>query len=276
MNRLTRDIFRLPGALLLMLLILSPAWAYVLQGEHVLDLMVDAVGPFRSVRAEMQLRLTGADPDGPRELRQTVTYGKGGRLHAEARGEGYHRLHAVDGERSLTVANGSPLGFGRNAGDLVHEVLRHRSRTELKRSLTDLGVDVTRSSLARLEDRVCFVVGTAQPEDGSPQLWVDQETFRPLRLRLPSAAPDAAGGELEWRYREWQPLEGGAYPRRMEVIAGGALRQEMRVERLEVDIPLDPALFDLESLRTRLVNAPPAPLPGTVPPAAPRTPSPVP
>jgi hypothetical protein len=50
----------------------------------------------------------------------------------------------------------------------------------------------------------------------------------------------------------------------------------MRVERLEVDIPLDPGLFDLESLRTRLENAPPAPLPGTVPPAAPRTPSPAP
>jgi hypothetical protein len=271
MNRWPRDAFLLAAAFLLTLLFLAPAGGYVLQGEHVLDLMAGALGTSRSLRAGVQMRLTGADPDGPRELRQTVSYGPAGRLHTEAWGEGYHRLHAVDGDRSLTVVNGRLQAQSRNPGDLVHEVLRHRSRGDLVRRLTVLGVDVTRSSLGRLEDRVCFVVGTAQPEDGTPQLWVDQETLRPLRLRLPPSSLAPQEGALECRYRDWQPLNGGAYPRRMEVMVGGALCQELRVERLEADVPMDAGLFDLEGLRARMVIASPEALPHTVPPETPGT-----
>lgn len=273
---LTRSLRRAAGALLLVLLTFSPARAYVLVGEHVLELMAGALGPPRSLRVELRVRLTGADPDGPRELRQTVRSRPPGRLRAETWGEGYQRLHVSDGERHFTARDGRLQGPGRPPGDLILDLLIPRRRVELARRLSELGVDIGRSALGRFGERVCWVVGSAHPSDEVPQLWVDQATFRPVRLRLPALPGEQGSAPLEFRYSDWQPIDGGAYPRRMEVLSGGALQQELRVEDLAADVSLEAGLFDIEALRARLAATPPstpaaAPLPSApgTPPAAP-------
>lgn len=266
---LTRSLRRAAGALLLVLLTVTPARGYVLVGEHVLELMTGALGPPRSLRVELRVRLTGADPDGPRELRQTVSFRPPGRLRAETWGEGYQRLHVVDGDRHLTARDGRLQGPDRLPGDLIHDLLIPRRRVELARRLEDLGVDLERSGLGRFGERVCWVVGSLRPGDEAPQLWVDQATFRPVRLRLPAVPGDQGSAPLELRYSDWQPIDGGAYPRRMEVLSGGALRQELRVDDLAADVSLEAGLFDLEALRARLAATPPSVPPVAPPPSAP-------
>lgn len=239
------------AALMLMLWLMpTPSRAYVLMGEHVLDLMVKALGKADTLEVTQVLTIH-ADrlplPISALEERVRIRYPDD--MRADAYGDGYRRQTVISGRTALLAVNGvlqetPPPRYAR-----YQEILMAKPRQTLTDHLRMLGVDVTVASLGRLEDRYCYVVGARYPDETPAQLWVEKNTFYPLRLILPPSTRQPDGGPVEIRYRNWTLRDGIAYPMHIVMRQNHQIMQEIRVDRFQVNPVFAPDVFDITALR---------------------------
>jgi len=82
--------------------------------------------------------------------------------------------------------------------------------------LQGLGVDTSRTGLARFGGEVAYVLGDMT--EGRPQFWVYKDSFRPARLRY----TDSTNTAWDLRFLDYtSPAIGDAMPRTIEVWRGG-------------------------------------------------------
>src|SRR5262249_9623149 len=91
----------------------------------------------------------------------------------------------------------------------------------------------------RYENRVAVVVGEEgqKPDPGSraTSLWVEKDSFLPLRAVFPSAPESGMASEpLEFRFASFQPYKNFLYPRVTQIIRNGALW--VKTETLDVRV----------------------------------------
>jgi hypothetical protein len=172
----------------------GPVQAYVLQGLHILDLMIEQLGEAKSLYVNQELifyRLvsqTDIETDETREEHQTLDEAgtdlpadQGVQLdenvsleemlqleetlrfffpfafRSDARSSDSERIHVVSGDRSITIVDGSIVPAVANRFDLYKDIFLYRTREDLSERLLQLGVDVSISSLGRFEGEIALV-----------------------------------------------------------------------------------------------------------------------
>jgi len=125
----------------------------------------------------------------------------------------------------------------------------YRSRALLAGRLSYLGVDITLSSLARFQDKIVLVLGTETPDTAVNQVWVDKETFRPVRWLMPGEYENGRRIMWEVRYYDWRQVNSAWYPMHMEFFRDDLLMREIRVEQMTVNPVFPKELFDMARLR---------------------------
>ena len=229
-------------------------------GEHVLDLMVQALGKADTLEVTQTLTVYAAATATPlptSALQETVRIRFPYDFRADASGDGYQRQMLISGGTALMAVNGVLQSGPLPRYARYNEILMVKPRPALADHLRMMGVDVTISSLGRLEDRYCYVVGARFPDETVAQLWVDKDTFHPLRLMLPPAAMSSGEGPVEIRYRNWIFTEGMAYPMHVVMRQNHQIMQEIRVDGVQVNPVVTSDLFDITALR-REWSRPPA------------------
>ncbi|WP_164007422.1 hypothetical protein [Pyxidicoccus trucidator] len=89
-------------------------------------------------------------------------------------------------------------------------------KESLQQYLQSLGVDTSRTGLARFGGEVAYVLG--EMAEGRPQFWVYKDSFRPARLRY----TDSANTAWDIRFLDYtSPATGEWMPRTIEVWKGG-------------------------------------------------------
>jgi hypothetical protein len=231
----------------------APAPAYVLQGPHILELMVKGLGRAKSLQASQDVVVYDTDAlHVSSRLTETVHYRFPHQFRSEMRADGLERIQVFNGGRSLTIINGQvAAGSGETRYDLYKDLLLLRSRRHLHDRLLRLGVAVDVSSLGRLKEQVAFVVGATYPDESRPQVWFDLDTFRPLRWIVTAAGEHGARETFEVHYRRWESSGDKWYPRRIEFYAGARLLREIRVTAAHwnPDRAVEASLFDVERLK---------------------------
>lgn len=252
-SRWTRVI---PVALLLALLTAAaePLPAYVLQGEHILELMVKELGTADTLRVVQTVtNLQSQDPDHPVVTREIVTYGYPDRYRVDSENGTNQTLFVREGERTAVFENRVPAHTSRGRRWFYADVLLNGPRHRLADRLALAGVDVSVSSLGRHEGRVCYVVGAEYPDEAPAQLWVDQATLRPYRALLPGVSREVdESGQLDFRYLEWSQTEQAWYPRHIEVLRSGLPFLDVRAESVAIHPQPEPGFF---SIAARMAEA---------------------
>ena len=236
--------------------------AYVLPGGQVLALMEEkrAVPQSLEVRqAVSQLPLDGS-PRMAAALRETLHFSYPDRFRADTVGEGYQRVSIRTPQDRLVVVNGQVQTGPAERFEVYKDILLNHSRAAMADYLLRLGIDLNLTSLGRFEDDYCFVIGASYPDQSTAQLWIQKDTFRPVRLLLPSSALNPQEGPLEVRFLDWGQIEGAVHPMLIQIYRKHQLFREMRVETLRVDVDLDPVLFDTAGLRATLPRWVPEPI----------------
>ncbi|MGB8426051.1 MAG: hypothetical protein WCD88_09730, partial [Desulfobacterales bacterium] len=123
----------------------------------------------------------------------------------------------------------------------------------------ELGVAAEVSSLGRFQGRVGYVLGAQYPDETVPQLWLDKESFRPMRWLLKPAAAANPGQALEVRYEDWRKTASIWYPEKIEFYQGDRLLRRMQVQRTRVNPELADRLFDVAYLKSMFPRATDAP-----------------
>ena len=100
------------------------------------------------------------------------------------------------------------------------------------------GVALPDVALGRLAGRVSWVLG-GRPQEARPQVWIDKQTFQPVRLVAP-----LGGAPHDLRLLDFgAPVGGDAFPRAAEVWTGNELELRFIVEKLTQNPRLPDAVF---------------------------------
>ncbi len=276
----------------------SPLPAYVLQGRHVLDLVIEKLGRANTLFVSEKLifyRMAGAvdeqDPpiekdtiapvntaadDMPAvqkleanqeapametlEFEGTLRYVFERAFRSDARAPDSERIHIAAAGRTLTIIDGSIVPGAVNRFNLFKDILLYRSREGFAERLLQLGIDVSISSLGRFEDKIAFVLGADYPDESVNQLWNDKDTLLPLRLIIRGVAGADNSAKVEIRYLIWWKIDKIQYPSRIEFYQDDDLVRVSEAKNFEVNATFSEELFNIDHLTTVYPQAPLQPI----------------
>ncbi|NVM23681.1 MAG: hypothetical protein HWN68_18105 [Desulfobacterales bacterium] len=203
---------------------------------------------------------------GMQELDETLYYGYPDRFRSEVSTHGVEQIRVVNPEGALIVLNGKIIGDAEEPFDHFKALLLYLETELLADRLFRLGINIGLVSLGRFKDKIAYVIGAKYPDESVPQVWIDKETFRPVRFILNGGGgKDAPLKEIE--YTDYKPLnEGNSYPSRILFFEGGTLvrMQVLKTFRIEPEVP--DQLFDVAYLKSTyepIAATQPTPLPAS-------------
>ena len=104
--------------------------------------------------------------------------------------------------------------------------------------LARMGVALGDVYLGRFGGRVAYVLG-ARPQERKAQVWVDKQTFQPVRV-----VSTFAGTLFDVRLLDYgSPVGGDWFPRAVEVHEGGELRARFATEKVVANPRIPDAVF---------------------------------
>jgi hypothetical protein len=104
--------------------------------------------------------------------------------------------------------------------------------------LSRLGIGLGDVFLGRFGGRIAYVLG-ARPSEKKPQVWVDKQTFQPVRI-----VASFAGALVDVQLLDYgAPTGGDWFPRAVEVHEGGELRARFVTEKVVPNPRIPDAVF---------------------------------
>jgi hypothetical protein len=226
------------------LLLSASSWAYVPPSFFIVKSVAAKHGGIKGVKIRSMVTVMDGEKPGTIRFKAIAHYNPNtGTLHAYAYDERGQKLYAVE-RRDDSATGADALLFWRDENKVAaalkargipirteDELLKMKDEDERRLS------EVTR--LARWNSANAWVIGG--PEKDTPQLWVEKDSFLPLRLiaapRPESSSSDIVDLQFEGqRYQREFP-----YPR--VVVAVQGKRPLFRDEVQDITITLDPAEF---------------------------------
>ena len=236
----------------------TPANCYVLQGPHLLDLMIKKYG--RAKRLLVSQKLIFYDDTrqmGAVEINETLSYLFPEEFRSDILSENTQKIHVVSKGRALTIIDGKIADDFQSVFDIYKELILYRSRILLQKRLDMLGLDGSISSLGRFRGKIAYIVGAQYPDESTPQIWIDKDTFRPIRWIISKKGRHGRQDTTEFRYVEWKRFDNNWYPMRIEIYQDDTLLREIVVNHVEVNPSFSKDFFNIKKLQSTYTEADP-------------------
>jgi hypothetical protein len=245
------------AALMWGLFFCPPLAAYVPPVPFLLQQMRQALGRADAFLVRQHVSIfTGGQQQTAAEVEETLKFWLPGRFRSDIDTRSMRRMHIVNGEKRLTAVNGRIAGEAENRYDRYKDIFLEQSGGTPESHADFLGVDSAITSPGRLAGRPVYVIGARYPDMTAAQIWLDKETFRPLRWVLPPSAGSREAGVLDVRYVGWRQAASIWYPKEVRFYVDGIVVRQIRVEGIEVVDGFEAALFDTDLLQLALEAAP--------------------
>ncbi len=233
--------------------------AYVLQGVHVLDLTTRALGRAKTLKLKQKIIQFETGPEqGAAVLDETVYLIFPDRFRSDIVSNTLTQTRIVDGKRFITVIDGVKSNLKGNVYDSYRSVLTYGSRTRLLKSLSLLDIDVSKSSLGRFEDTIVFVLGAKYPDQSRSQVWIEKESFIPMKLLLVEKSVDetTAADIVDIVFGHWSKKGKILYPMQIHFYRNGLKEMEIMTEEVQVNPAISMELMSIEHLESTLMEPP--------------------
>jgi len=243
--------------------------AYILPAEQILSFLIDQLGSGRTLIVIQKTVVYDPRVEGGiQEFEETLYYEFPDRFRSEVTAPGLEQVRVVNPDGAILVMNGKIVGETENGFDHFKDLLLYRKTDLLVDRLSRSGVDLEVVSLGRFKDKIVYVIGACYPEESAPQVWVDKNTFRPVRFLLQRGEGEGAPLK-DIQYTDYRSLDKGkSYPGRILFLEDDTLVRMQVLETFKINPELSGQLFDVAYLREayeRLAPTQPTPLPGSEP-----------
>jgi outer membrane lipoprotein-sorting protein len=237
--------------------------SYILPAEQILGFMIKQLGSARTLQIFQQTVIY--DPsveEGMREFDATLYYRYPDRFRYEVHTPEGEHVCVIGPEGAIFVTNGEIVGERESPFDDFKDLLLYRQTGLLKKELSRVGVNLEVVSLGRYTDKICYVIGAKYPDESLPQVWIEKNTFRPIRyILIPGSPTDSDSEEVE--YADYMSLgKDNWYPARILFYKNGRLAKMYVLKTFKINPELPPELFDIAYLKTisqPMVSSHPAP-----------------
>lgn len=225
------------------------AEAFVPVPPHLLQLVVGKIKRPTGLEANQVMRVFTAKGEGKVtfEVKERLIYSFPGKLRREtvsSFSRENRMVTVVSGSRFVKIADGTLESASRSVMDYYTDILLFRERELLEKRFAETGVDFSRSSIQRFNDRICFVVGEP-PEEDVPvsSFWVDKDSLFPVRYTV-----DKEDRFVDIRYKDWQKVSRTWYPLRIETYLDRELFSVIDVTSFTLETGFDSSLFDIDRI----------------------------
>jgi len=231
--------------------------AYVIEGSHLLDLMVRNLGSAKTLLVSQKVcifetgneadisQLEGKEP-GNAEYEEIVKYGIPEHFRSDIETDQGVKIHIFSVNRNLTIINGKVLSKVEPLLTRYKDVLLIRDRALLENHLSILGIDTSISSLGRHNGKIYYVIGAKYPDESLPQLWLDQKDFKPSRFIFPDTDNPDNTDDIEIIYLGWKRFNKTWHPERIEIYQGETILQTIESQSIDVNPVLEEDIFDID------------------------------
>jgi hypothetical protein len=232
--------------------------AYILRGPHLLELLTKQYGSTESLMVVQKvLFYEAASGKILAEADETLRYVFPDVFRSDSISPYASRLHLLSGGKTLTVIDEKIVANDETLFDLYKDILLYRSRELLGKRLTAAGIDTSLTCMGRFDGKIALVLGSEKSDERVSQVWVDKETFQPMRWLLVDGMTEAPGMLMEIRYNDWRQVNRTWYPMHVAIYKGGAMVREIRVEALRVNPSFPKGLLDAENLEIKYLQSMP-------------------
>ncbi|MBW1745119.1 MAG: hypothetical protein JRI62_02395 [Deltaproteobacteria bacterium] len=231
----------------------TQANAYVIPGPHVLELMIEKLGRGKSLLISQKLSIYDVShKKNIIELRETLKYSFPEKFRSEIQSENAKRIYVFSLGAALTVIDDKIVSNTETRFDCYKDVFLYRSRILLQNRLSLLGVDTSVSSLGRFQNKTAYVIGAKYPDESVSQIWLDKNTFQPVRWIIIDNKSNK--DVLEIRYGDWKQTHKTWYPMRIEFYHNDILVREIYADKIKINPSFSDELFDIEHLKSVYLN----------------------
>ena len=124
-------------------------------------------------------------------------------------------------------------------------------RDEYLALMRRLQIDPQSVSLARFASRVAYVIGASAKDRDRHQLWIDKDSFQPVRVMF-RGEYQGKKGMWDYQFREFGAREtGDAFPRVIERLFDGKVVSHSEVEKVQAGVKLPEASFQLPGVGSK-------------------------
>jgi len=233
----------------------TQANAYVIPGPQLLELMIEKFGRGKSLLISQKLLLYDVNPEkNIIELRETLKYNFPEEFRSEIQSENAKRIYVFSLGAALTVIDDKIVSNTETRFDCYKDVFLYRSRILLQNRLSLIGVNTSVSSLGRFQDKIAYVIGAQYPDESVSQIWLDKNTFQPVRWIIIDKDNKNNKDVLEIRYGDWKQAHNAWYPMRIEFYHNDVLVREIYADKIIVNPSFSGELFDIEHLKSVYLN----------------------
>ena len=232
--------------------------AYILRGPHLLELLTrQYASPESLIVVQKVLFYDAASGSVLAAADETLRYVFPDGFRSDSISQNAARIHLVSRGKVLTIIDEQIVARNETLFDLYKDILLYRSRELLRKRLAAAGIDTSLTCLGRFEGKIALVLGSEKSDERVSQLWVDKETFQPMRWLLVDGMAEAPGTVMEIRYNDWRQVSRTWYPMHVAIYKGGAMVREIRVEALRVNPSFPKGLLDAENLEIKYLQSMP-------------------
>lgn len=258
MYQYLKKAFALIFCLAMVLCCYTPANCYVLQGPHLLDLMIKKYGKAKRLLVSQKLIFyDNSRQMGAVKINETLSYVFPEGFRSDILSKNTQKIHVVSKGRELTIIDGKIADDFQSVFDIYKDLILYRSRILLQKRLDMLGVDGSISSLGRFRGKIAYIVGAQYPDESAPQIWLNKDTFRPIRWIISKKARHGRQDTTEFRYVEWKRFDNNWYPMRIEIYQDDTLLREIVVDNIDINPSFSDDLFDIKKLQSTYMEAGP-------------------
>lgn len=225
--------------------------AYILPADQILNFMIKHLGSVSTLQISQKTVIY--DPsleEGMQEFDATLYYWYPDRFRYEVTTPGGEEIRVVGPDGAMAVQKGQIVQQRESQFDHFKDALLYRSTELLRWKFSQREVDLDVVSLGRYRDKISYVIGAKYPDESLPQIWIEKDTFRPIRYILtPGDLHDSDSEEVE--YADYTSLgKNKWYPARILFYKNGRLTSMYVLEDFKINPKLSNKLFDMAHLRT--------------------------
>ena len=125
---------------------------------------------------------------------------------------------------------------------LYRQLFVANDREKIERILLPLGIDLTKTSLTRLDGVIAYRIGDKDPS--SPKLIIEKKRFLPLMItyRIPDKADS---GLIIVRFADYQKQDKSWFPFEITYEEGERLIEKYTVQNFQVNVPIDASILKM-------------------------------
>lgn len=228
----------------------SNTHAYVLQGSHIIELMLKNIGKNKSLRVSQRLIIyNSAEIEQPVDIDEVLSYSFPEKFRSDIVSKNFQRYYILSKKLSVTIIGDRIVSETESQLDYYKDILLYNSIELLEERFSELEIDCSISSLGRFQGNIAYIIGAEYPDLTVSQLWVEKKTFRPFRWILIPNKSNIHEEPLEIRYFSWEKAGNAWYPARVEFYQNDILIQKIIVKNIEINPLFSEDIFNIRQIK---------------------------